>query len=186
MVLTIDGTSRIDGGGCEPLLGKYWQRRHWPECNPVAAGPIRCSSIRPIATSTWPPERWPSIVRLNSFADRLNFVAVNSPLGIPPSPIIAPERDRFRQLRIDDPSQDPPPGLGANIFKDRGAIERADFARPFVQLIDPEDNDQAGFDLNPALTEVLVDTPQLMRFRFESSTRESASTRLRSGRTPSP
>ncbi len=27
---------------------------------------------------------------LNSLADRINFVAVNSPLGIPPSPIIAP------------------------------------------------------------------------------------------------
>ncbi len=103
---------------------------------------------------------------LNSLADRINFVAVNSPLGIPPSPIIAPERDRFRQLRIDDPSQDPPPGLGSNIFKDRGAIERADFVRPFVQIVVPEDNDAAGVDLNPNLTEVLVDVPQLDEIRI--------------------
>ncbi len=94
---------------------------------------------------------------LNLIADRPTFVAVNSPLGIPQSPILAPDRDLFGQLRIDDPSQDPPPGLGSNIFKDRGAVERADFLGPFIQLLSPLDNDTTGVDLNPDTTEVLVD-----------------------------
>ncbi len=93
---------------------------------------------------------------LNSLADRPNFVAVNSPLGIPPSPMLAPERDRFGQLRLDDPAQDPPPGLGSNIFKDRGAVERADFSGPTAKLLEPLDNDGLGIDLNPVLNEVLV------------------------------
>ena len=38
--------------------------------------------------------------------------------------------------------------------------------RPFVQLVNPEDNDRLGFDLNPNLTEVLVDTPQLDEIRI--------------------
>ncbi len=93
---------------------------------------------------------------LNSLADRPSLVAVNSPLGIPVSPILAPERDRFGQLRLDDPAQDPPPGLGSNIFKDRGAVERADFSGPTARLIDPLDNDGLGLDLNPLVNEVLV------------------------------
>ncbi len=82
---------------------------------------------------------------LNTLADRPNIGAVKSPLGIPSSSILAPERDRFDQLRIDDPSQDPPPGLGANIFKDRGAVERADFEGPLAKLIIPPDGDGDTF-----------------------------------------
>ena len=85
---------------------------------------------------------------LNRLDDRPEMVAVTSPLGIPPAPIVAPDRDRFGQLRIDDPLQAPPPGLGSNIFKDRGAVERADFEGPFAMLILPEDNDLA-IDLDP-------------------------------------
>lgn len=93
---------------------------------------------------------------LNLLADRPSLVAVNSPLGIPVSPILAPDRDRFNQLRLDDPAQDPPPGLGSNIFKDRGAVERADFSGPTARLIEPLDNDGLGTDLNPLVNEVLV------------------------------
>ncbi|MEO8268418.1 MAG: hypothetical protein ABI557_01785, partial [Aureliella sp.] len=94
---------------------------------------------------------------LNSLADRPSLVAVNSPLGIPVSPILAPERDRFGQLRLDDPAQDPPPGLGSNIFKDRGAVERADFRGPTARLIEPLDNDGLGLDFNPIVNEVTVE-----------------------------
>lgn len=93
---------------------------------------------------------------LNSLADRPSLVAVNSPLGIPVSPLLAPERDRFGQLRLDDPAQDPPPGLGSNIFKDRGAVERADFRGPTARLIEPLDNDGLGLDFNPIVNEVTV------------------------------
>lgn len=56
--------------------------------------------------------------------DRPEMVAVNQPLGIGESPIRAPEFDVFGQLRQDDPDVPPPPGLGANVFRDRGAVER--------------------------------------------------------------
>ncbi len=100
---------------------------------------------------------------INSLADRPNFDAVKAPLGIPTSPILAPDRDRYNQLRLDDPSQDPPPGLGSNIFKDRGAIERADFVGPFARLVNPVDNDALGIDLNPDANHVLLNQPILSR-----------------------
>lgn len=93
---------------------------------------------------------------INRLDDRPAIVAVNSPLAIPPAPIVAPETDRFGQLRVDDPLQSPPPGLGSNIFKDRGAVERADFAGPFAILTLPEDNDLA-IDLDPEESRVLVE-----------------------------
>ena len=65
--------------------------------------------------------------------------------------------DRFGQLRVDDPLQSPPPGLGSNIFKDRGAVERADFAGPYAILTLPEDNDLT-IDLDPAESRVLVES----------------------------
>jgi VCBS repeat-containing protein len=86
---------------------------------------------------------------LNSLADRANFVNVKTPLGIPPTPILAPDRDRYGQLRVDDPTQAPPPGLGANIFKDRGAVERADIIGPTASMQTPQNNDAAGLDLDP-------------------------------------
>jgi hypothetical protein len=55
---------------------------------------------------------------LNRLADRPELVGVLTPLEIPASDIFGPDRDVFGQLRIDDPSQAPPPGLGFNIFKD--------------------------------------------------------------------
>ncbi|HAW32369.1 MAG TPA: hypothetical protein DCY03_30375, partial [Planctomycetaceae bacterium] len=45
--------------------------------------------------------------------------------------------DRYNDLRVDDSSQSPPPGLGANIFKDRGAIERSDVTGPVARLSAP-------------------------------------------------
>ena len=102
---------------------------------------------------------------LNRLDDRPAMVAVTSPLGIPPSPIVAPDRDLYGQLRIDDPTQAPPPGLGSNIFKDRGAVERADFDGPFATLILPEDNDLA-IDLDPALTTVLIEDFEVSRFEI--------------------
>ncbi len=100
---------------------------------------------------------------INALADRPTFEAIKAPLGIPTSPILAPDRDRYNQLRLDDPSQDPPPGLGSNIFKDRGAIERADFIGPFARLVNPVDNDALGIDLDPVENHVLLNQPILSR-----------------------
>ena len=37
-----------------------------------------------------------------------------------------PDRDVFGQLRVDDPNVSTPSGQGSNVFKDRGAQDRAD------------------------------------------------------------
>ncbi len=66
---------------------------------------------------------------LDSVEDRPELTTVTSPLGIGLSPILAPEFDLDGVLRVDDPSQAPPPGLGSNVFKDRGALERIDQPR---------------------------------------------------------
>ena len=71
---------------------------------------------------------------------------IKEPLGIAPSPILAPSWDVLGQKRIDDPAVDTPFGQGANVFKDRGAIDRADFEGPSVFLVNPRDNDALGTD----------------------------------------
>lgn len=98
---------------------------------------------------------------LNSLADRANFVNVKSPLGLLPSDLFAPNLDLYGQLRVDDDTQDPFPGLGDNIFKDRGAVERADFTGPTARIVAPVlDNSQN--DLDPTTTIIHVDNPFLL------------------------
>jgi len=73
--------------------------------------------------------------------DRNEFVVVNNQIGIPESPILAPARDIYGQLRSDDPSVAwTGSGLGFNVFKDRGAIDRVDFTQPTIQIAVPLDN----------------------------------------------
>jgi hypothetical protein len=83
----------------------------------------------------------PSIIdsSLNTLQDRNEFTSVTGPLGIPPSPIIAPTLDIYGQLRTDDPAVASSPGLGTNPFKDRGAVDRVDRAQPTVSLATPLD-----------------------------------------------
>ena len=101
---------------------------------------------------------------LNTLQEDPSLTVVKSPLGIPTAPIFAPNLDRFGQLRIDDPAAQPPPGLGSNIFKDRGAIERTDFARPVGRITDPLDNDPANRDRSPAPNDVLIRNETLTIF----------------------
>jgi hypothetical protein len=68
------------------------------------------------------------------------------------------------QLRVDDPAVDTPAGLGNNVFKDRGAIDRADFLGPTASLVNPQDNDAAGEDLNPAPSVVMITNPVVRSF----------------------
>lgn len=91
---------------------------------------------------------------IDSLQDRPALVAVKAPLGIGASPILTPRFDINGQLRVDDPNVDSPAGLGEDVFKDRGAQDRADFAGPSVVLLNPTDNDAAGLDGNPAASVV--------------------------------
>ncbi|MEA1950290.1 MAG: GEVED domain-containing protein, partial [Planctomycetota bacterium] len=92
---------------------------------------------------------------LDSLQDRPELIAVRDPLGIPESPILAPERDLLGQARADDLTVSPPPGLGSNVFKDRGALDRLDFIGPTALVINPMDN-EAGLDSDPADNDVFV------------------------------
>ena len=91
---------------------------------------------------------------VNSLEDRPELVTIRTPLGIPLSPILAPDRDVTGQLRVDDPDVDSPAGVGGDVFKDRGALERADFVGLSAVLLNPTDNDAEGFDINAAETVV--------------------------------
>ncbi len=74
---------------------------------------------------------------MDSLEDRSSLTTVKNPLGLPPSPIIAPRIDVSGQLRIDDPNVEPPSGLGERVFKDRGASDRGDLVGPRVVLLSP-------------------------------------------------
>ncbi len=87
---------------------------------------------------------------IDSLQDRTSLLAVKQPLGIAASPILAPQYDINGQLRADDPTIESPAGQGENVFKDRGAADRADLVGPSVVLLNPVDNDFAGLDGNPA------------------------------------
>ncbi|MBI2477869.1 MAG: hypothetical protein HYV60_04255, partial [Planctomycetia bacterium] len=84
---------------------------------------------------------------VGSLLDRADLVRVRAPLGISPSPILAPENDVTGQKRVDDPNVETASGFGENVFADRGAIDRADFAGPTANLRQPADNDADGIDL---------------------------------------
>ncbi len=92
--------------------------------------------------------------------DRTNFVAVKADLAIPASDVISPTLDLFGQIRVDDPQQ-PPSGVGSEIFSDVGAIERADFIGPFATLLNPLDN--SPIDLDPTEHDVFVLGPDFLR-----------------------
>ncbi len=84
---------------------------------------------------------------IGSLLDRADLVRVRAPLGISPSPILAPGNDVTGQKRVDDPNVETASGFGENVFTDRGAIDRADFAGPTAYLAQPSDNDADGLDL---------------------------------------
>ncbi len=87
---------------------------------------------------------------INSLAERDTVAALKQSVGIPISNILAPDRDQSGQLRADDPEVASPGGLGSNVFKDRGALDRADFVGPTATLEFARDNDAAGVDSDPA------------------------------------
>ncbi|HUE72938.1 MAG TPA: GEVED domain-containing protein [Pirellulaceae bacterium] len=152
---TVVGANLFSNNGSNPTLGS----------NFIVLLPGEPLFVNPLRRNFYLADNSKAIdSSLNSLADRPSITAVKSPLGISPSPILAPDRDALGQLRVDDPTQDPPPGLGSNIFKDRGAIERADFVGPIALLKVPADNDPAGLDEDPRETFVIFDSQLLDRF----------------------
>ena len=105
---------------------------------------------------------------LNSLEERQDyFDKILNPVGIPVSPIKAPEFDLYGQLRDDDPDVAPPSGIGSNVFKDRGAIDRVDFFGPTSLLVEPLDNDASGVDRDPALHDVRLAGQLVTQFAIQ-------------------
>ena len=92
---------------------------------------------------------------VDALEDRLTMVQVSQPLGIAASPIQTPDYDAYGQLRLDDPAVAPPPGLGENVFKDRGAVDRSDFAGPGAKLVYPLDNGSEDRDPNSTMVNLV-------------------------------
>ncbi|MCP4943023.1 MAG: tandem-95 repeat protein, partial [Planctomycetaceae bacterium] len=98
----------------------------------------------------------------NTEQDRLNYLNFKTEIGLPASPIFAPDRDIYGQLRVD--SNAGLGGGGSAIFKDRGATDRADTDAPYAVLLNPVDNDALGEDTDPTTTIVRVTDPLLENF----------------------
>lgn len=90
---------------------------------------------------------------IDALDDRSDFAGtVKGPIGLPPSPILAPAVDIYGQRRVDGISGTPGGGTGSNVFVDRGAVDRADFRRPNAVLNNPFDApnlDAAGSPTDP-------------------------------------
>jgi hypothetical protein len=104
---------------------------------------------------------------INKLDGRASLAAIASALGLPQPDVLAPAYDLVGQLRADDPSVSPPGGIGQNIFKDRGALERADFIGPAAILLDPIDNDALGIDGDSSDSVVQLNSGVYPQFRIQ-------------------
>ncbi|MCH2122782.1 MAG: tandem-95 repeat protein, partial [Pirellulaceae bacterium] len=91
-----------------------------------------------------------------SLEDRFGLSIVREPMGIAPSPILAPAFDGVGQLRIGNPDNQSPFGSGANVVVDRGAIDTSDHIGPTAFAIKPFDNDADLIDANRHETVISV------------------------------
>ncbi len=104
---------------------------------------------------------------VDSLAERSNYAATLSSVGVSSSGLVAPVTDLTGVTRVDDPSVEPPAGLGNNVFKDRGALERADFVSPRATLIRPLDNDSQGADQDGNLNSVSLPSTTIAFFEIQ-------------------
>ncbi len=104
---------------------------------------------------------------IDSLPERPGLAAVKTAMGLSVSPVLAPSFDLAGQLRADDPSVAPPSGQGQNVFKDRGALERADFTGPAAVLLNPIDNDALGIDTDPSDSVVQLISGVYPEFRIQ-------------------
>ncbi len=131
----------------------------------IVANPSQQLFVDPSTNNFYPADGSPAIdSATNSLPDRASITSFAGALGIPESTILAPDTDRFGQTRVDDPDQNPPFSGGTEeIIKDRGAVERADFNGPTVELVDPDDNGPLDLE-NLTDTVVRLDNPAQRRF----------------------
>ena len=128
--------------------------------HPIVAEPTTRLFVDPDSGNFYPSPGSPLIdSSVDSLEERPQMRQVLHPLGITDSPILAPNFDASGQWRVDDPTVSPPPGMGQNIFKDRGAQERADFQGPHSYLIQPLDNGPDDVDRSPTRVNVVNATP---------------------------
>ncbi len=109
---------------------------------------------------------------LNKMEDRADYYnRILAPIGIPLSPILAPEIDLYGQLRRDDLSVSSDSGLGQNVFSDRGAIDRVDFVAPTARITDPKDKtdpaDTALTDRNPDPHDIKLVNEVVLKFTIQ-------------------
>ncbi|MFN9917822.1 MAG: hypothetical protein ACK53L_34865, partial [Pirellulaceae bacterium] len=104
---------------------------------------------------------------IDSLTERAAFNTIKTASGISPSPIIVPSRDAYGQLRVDDPNVSPPQGIGGNVFKDRGALDRADFTGPSARLGIPLDNDNLGVDVDATRNNLRLTGGVYTEFRIQ-------------------
>lgn len=104
---------------------------------------------------------------VDSLPERSSLAAVKSAMGLALSPVLTPSFDMVGQLRSDDPDVAPPSGQGQNIFKDRGALDRADFIGPAAILLDPIDNDALNIDQDGADSVVQLNSGVYPEFRIQ-------------------
>ncbi len=104
---------------------------------------------------------------LDSLEEREAFKTIKQAMGIALSPVKAPSRDATGQLRVDDPSVAPPSGLGADVFKDRGALDRADFVGPSAQAVRPLDNDSGNVDTDKSVSVIQLSGGVYPEFRIQ-------------------
>ena len=104
---------------------------------------------------------------LDSLEEREAFKSIKQSMGIALSPVKAPSRDATGQLRVDDPTVAPPSGLGADVFKDRGALDRADFVGPSAQAVRPLDNDSGNVDTDKSVSVIQLSGGVYPEFRIQ-------------------
>ena len=100
---------------------------------------------------------------LEVLSELASLTQVKSSIGLPPSPTLAPDRDVTGQRRVDDPTVNSP-GVGSNVFKDRGAFDRADFVGLEAVLLRPLDNDSENVDVDRTNTYIRIVSGQLDYF----------------------
>jgi len=159
--VSVDGTSQVDGAGNRRTVvaaSAFWntgtQVTGVPQniSIPLTGNPFVNAGQRNFYLV---PGTAAIDSSLNALQDREEFRVVNASVGINAntsttpdgaSPILAPDRDLYGQLRSDDPNQASFPGLGANVFKDIGAIDRVDTAQPYASIAVPLDGGPSDLD----------------------------------------
>jgi hypothetical protein len=146
---TVIGATLFQNNGVNGNIGgSVFGPTTGPGSFPIALGPNDPLFVNPATGNFYPQALSPAIdSSLDSLQDRDDYAnRVREPLGIAESPILAPDRDVLGQLRVDDPTVSTPAAQGANVFKDRGAVDRADSIGPTAELLNPRDNDANGID----------------------------------------